>query len=809
MGRGAWSIWRRRAALALLLAPAASAQGPRLELVYPRCLQRGQEVELQLRGRDLPEPRQLLSETLNLEVLEVTTSNKRRADLRVRVPMDAGLGLHGLRLVGDTGISGVRLVAVTDLSVVEEVEPNGDAATAQGITLGTVVTGVAGDENIDLFAVELEAGDELCVELLGMRLGDTLFDPALTLLDPRGFTVASSDDAALSRQDPTLQVRIAEAGRYLLQVGEASYKGNDSSRYVLSVRRGFRPTLTLPLGGAPGAPVELAGRSALGEGQPLTLPLEPARPTQGLCPPGVAAVVPPGSLSPIWLRVNDLPNHLEGEGEPIPVPAALNGVLAEPGEVDRWEVRLTQGQQIRVSTWARRLRSPLDPVTFVRGEGGSVDNDDDAGSPDSGLEFGAQRDGTYVVEVRDHLGRGGPDFAYRVEIAPPRPVVRLATAGDVREVAVPRGGLASVPLRVERGGLGADLEVLLEGLPEGVTAEVLPTAAPTEVVPVLLRAAPEAAAAATGARVRALRPSQGGAQVAELHQRTELVEGQNNTLYWGWDEDRLPVSVMAAPPFRVRLEAPAVQLPRAGQFQLPVTVERDEGFEGAITVTLVVLPPGIDANRQRAFAPADTRAEVTVQARGDAALGRWPLVAVAEAEVDGTRVRIAAEAAWLEVVEPFATFTAKEASVEQGQQSVLVVQAAVRDLPAPASVRLVGLPHKVESDELRLEAGTTELLFPLRAAEDSPPGKHGAPGLQAIFTLEGGTVVQGAGTAQVRVQRPAPPIAATPAPAPKAEPEPKPQPKPEPAKERPLSRLERLRKEAQDRGTGASEGGQR
>jgi hypothetical protein len=115
----------------------------------------------------------------------------------------------------------------------------------------------------------------------------------------------------------------------------------------------------------------------------------------------------------------------------------------------------------------------------------------------------------------------------------------------------------------------------------------------------------------------------------------------------------------------------------------------------------------------------------------------------------------------------------------------------------------------VESDELRLEAGTTELLFPLRAAEDSPPGKHGAPGLQAIFTLEGGTVVQGAGTAQVRVQRPAPPIAATPAPAAKAEPEPKPQPKPEPAKERPLSRLERLRKEAQDRGTGASEGGQR
>ena len=800
--------FRAIAALAAALLPAvpAAAQGPRLELVYPRCVQRGQEVELQLRGRDLPEPRQLLSETLDLELLEVVSSNKRRADVRVRVPEDAGLGLHGLRFVGDSGLSGVRLLAVTDLPVVGESEPNGDAATAQALPLGTVVTGVAGDENVDLFALDLEAGDELCVELLGMRLGDTLFDPALTLLDPRGFTIASSDDAALSRQDPTLQVRIGDAGRYLLQVGEASYKGNNNSRYALSVRRGFRPTLTLPLGGAPGAELELAGLSEVGARPSLSARLEAARPTQGLCPPGVTALVPEGSLSPLWLRVNDLPNHLEGAAEaPIAIPAALNGVLTEPGEVDRWEVTLVKGQQVRVSTWARRLRSPLDPVTRVVGQGGKgVDNDDDAGSPDSGLQFGAQRDGTYVVEVSDHLGRGGPDFAYRVEIGPPRPSVVLTTAGDVRQVAVPRGGLASVPLRIERAGLGADLSVELEGLPEGVTAEVLPTPAPTEVVPVLLRAAPEAPVGARGARVRALRPSQDGAQVAELHQRTELVEGQNNTLYWGWDEDRLPVAVMEAPPFRVRLEAPAVPLPRGGQLQLPLVVERDEGFEGAVTVTLVVLPPGIDANRSRQFAAADARAEVTVQARVDAALGRWPLVAVAEAEVNGTRVRIGAEAGWLEVVEPFATFTAKEASVEQGQESVLIVDAAIRSLPAAsARARLVGLPHKVETDELELATGTTQLLFPLRAAEDSPAGKHGAPGLQVVFDLEGGTVIQGASTAQLRVQRPAPPIAAAPEP----KPEPKAAPKPEePAapQEKPLSRLEKLRKAAQERSAGGA-----
>ena len=46
---------------------------------------------------------------------------------------------------------------------------------------------------------------------------------------------------------------------------------------------------------------------------------------------------------------------------------------------------------------------------------------------------------------------------------------------------------------------------------------------------------------------------------------------------------------------------------------------------------------------------------------------------------------------------------------------MLIVDAAIRSLPsATARARLVGLPHKVETDELELEADTTQLLTCVR-----------------------------------------------------------------------------------------------
>ena len=129
-----------------------------------------------------------------------------------------------------------------------------------------------------------------------------------------------------------------------------------------------------------------------------------------------------------------------------------------------------------------------------------------------------------------------------------------------------------------------------------------------------------------------------------------------------------------------------------------------------------------------------------------------------------------------------------------------------------ASVRLLGLPHQVSSEELPLDETTDTLVFPIRAGAQAPAGRHRTLSFNATFTLEGGTLIQGLSAAELRVNKPAP----APAPAPKKEeeaPKPKPKPKPEVKKERPPTRLEKLRQQhaervqARDEGSGSKEEG--
>ena len=113
-----------------------------------------------------------------------------------------------------------------------------------------------------------------------------------------------------------------------------------------------------------------------------------------------------------------------------------------------------------------------------------------------------------------------------------------------------------------------------------------------------------------------------------------------------------------------------------------------------------------------------------------------------------------------------------------------------------ASVRLLGLPHQVSSEELPLDETTDTLVFPIRAGAQAPAGRHRTLSFNATFTLEGGTLIQGLSAAELRVNKPAP------APAPKKEkeaPKPKPKPKPEVKKERPPTRLEKLRQQHAER----------
>ena len=118
--------------------------------------------------------------------------------------------------------------------------------------MNVTVNGVAENEDIDYYAVKARKGERISVEIEGIRLGLTLFDPYVAILNSRRFELASSDDSALGWQDGIVSVAAPEDGTYIIVAREAAYAGNANCLYRLHVGNFPRPTATVPAGGKVG-----------------------------------------------------------------------------------------------------------------------------------------------------------------------------------------------------------------------------------------------------------------------------------------------------------------------------------------------------------------------------------------------------------------------------------------------------------------------------------------------------------------------------------------------------------------------------
>jgi hypothetical protein len=125
---------------------------------------------------------------------------------------------------------------------------------------------------------------------------------------------------------------------------------------------------------------------------------------------------------------------------PITLPAVVNGQIIPrdpdrlyfspdrftPGDVDRYRFEARKGQQLVIAARARALIPYLaDAVpgwfqatlTLYDARGKELAfNDDYRFHPDPVLFFKVPEDGQYVVEIKDAIYRGRPDFVYRITI---------------------------------------------------------------------------------------------------------------------------------------------------------------------------------------------------------------------------------------------------------------------------------------------------------------------------------------------------------------------------------------------------------
>jgi hypothetical protein len=796
----------------MLTASSARADEPVLSSLTPPGVQRGVVTEIQFNGARLADAREVLiyhtsagaavEPTTKIEVTDVVAEGDNIVKAKLTVPADFPPGLLGVRLATATGISDMRHLGITALPQFPEVEPNSDFDAPQAVAMNSTLYGVVTNEDVDYFAVDLAEGQTLTVELEGLRLGTEFFDPSVTILDDKRFEVASSDDAPLLQQDCVCSMQAPRAGRYIVEVRESSFGGNERCQYRVHIGDFPRPLVVIPAGGRPGELLAATLVDASGQTWTEQIQLPDTTGDFEFTASRGGGVAP----SPNRIRVIDFPNALETEPDSdhatlvaVDSPVAFNGVLQEPDDVDWFKLNGKKDQTLEFTVFARRsLRSPTDSwLEIYNAAGGLLASNDDSGGPDSLLSFKFPEDGVYLVAIRDQLREGSSRHAYRIEVAPPQASLSLSIDELVRyqsqTVEVPQGASMAVVLRVQRANFAGDLNLNLDEAPAGLQLSTSTIAANQSFIPLLITAAPDAPVDAALAPLRVAtvvdaQPALHGA----LNQRTQLVSGQNRVDMWGHNADRLAIAVTEPMPFSIELVQPQVPIVRNGSANFHVKVKRNEGYNEPIALRVLYNSGGCAASGSVRVEPDQSEALVPVTANANAEIGSFPMTILARAKRTNSDAWVATNFINFEVADSFFEYQFVTTVVEPGASNSIAVGLQIKSPPeGEVDFELLGLPAGVSSTApiVKLEGEMTQLTFPISVAADARVGKFQTLVIKATIRRPAGEIVQTQGTGEIQIVAPVPTATPAVAAAPAAP--------PPPPTEKPLSRLEQLRQAKQ------------
>jgi hypothetical protein len=584
--------------------------------------------------------------------------------LRITCDADAVPGIRDFRVITPHGASTVCQLVVAREAVVAENADNDTAAKAQEVALPATLCGaIEKGEDVDCWKIRVGTAGRWVFHMTAQRLQNRLHDmqarvdPLLTLRRLSGQTIAASDNELAG--DPLLSVDALDAGEYLLEVRDVRYQGNADWTY--SIEASQRPFVRCvhPLAVAPGSTVAMllfTGSSAAAGPVPVAIPADAAAgvfrvsPTLDGSPLGGADVLV--TAGPILLEpaapapaVAQAADGTTAAAPPPPfevaAPSVVCGSLDAPAEVDRFALAARKGEAFTFEVHARRLGSNLDAKLRILGPDGGLLSEADDGiyqrvlSADPFVDqWTAPADGTFVVEIRDLHGRGGPGYPYALRIA--RAAQAFVLEADTDKTLLAPGMAAPIYVRVQRraGFVGA-INLTIEGLPPGVEA------VPGRILGGLadgciwLRAAPDAAPGWSNVTIAGTAETTGpdGAPAT-----IRVVAAPLQEVYMpGGGRGHHPVdlhTVSVAKPMDVRsitIGATEVTLAPGGSQRIDVTVERAADYKGNITLDVMLqhleqpygnpLPAGVkvDAARSKTLLTAGESAGfITLVAAADA-----------------------------------------------------------------------------------------------------------------------------------------------------------------------------------------------
>jgi hypothetical protein len=791
------------------------AAAPRLQRVTPPGGQRGTTVEVDLTGRGLDDPKEILfyGQGITVEGIESVeqapgpNGKSRPVDpgtavrVKLKIAAECQLGAHGLRLRTASGLSEYHRFFVGPFPTVEENETqarrNDGREYATAVKPNSTVFGRLGEAiDVDTYKVEVKRGQRVSAEVEAARLGVErgIPDLFLTLYDPAGKKLAGTDDSALYVQDPVLSVLAERDGAYFVEVRHSTFNASND-QYRLHVGTFSRPTAIYPTGGRVGQSLKVR---VLGD--PKGVWEQTERLGSAGDHPFLAVDGDGLAPSPNRLRVSEFDNVLEAEpNEKIehlsPVdrtnlPAAFNGIIQKPGDVDLFCFRADKGEQFKFHAMAQALGSPLDPVITVRaknGKGGVTRATDSRTNqlgyaPAGGLtretldpilEWTCPADGEYILGVEDERGEGGADYVYRVEVSPDQNAVYTYIAPEPENqqqpqarqaIAVAAGNRTTVQIGIfaTNRPFGGELELVAGILPKGVKLHAPKIAPGVTKVPVVFEA--EEGAKPQAALVDLfVKPVKPGPLVSGYRQTILMNSYSNNDYYLHTPVEKLALAVTEPAPFRVEVEEPKSALVQNGEMALKFKVVRDKGFEGPVTVQMDWRPTGLNTGTPVTLNASQTEGTYTLGANRNAAAGAHQVTLTAmsgtggrrrPARGDEGRTYVASQPFKLTVAEPHVEARIPRTSVERGKTATLTIKLNhLQKFEGKAKATLGRLPRGIELVEPTREitSADKEVTFTLKATTDALVGNYQGVVLDVTVTDHGQSVRQLSGFGQLRV----------------------------------------------------------
>ncbi len=451
---------------------------PRLLTTLPMGATVGTQVEIAITGESIDGASELLfthpgiTATRKLDANGHVEANK----YVVSIAADAPAGIHEARVMTRLGISSPRVFSVGTLTEVSQATPTTSLAKAMAVKVNSICNAVMTEKSIDHYCFDAQKGHRYIVNCSSRGI-DSKLDAVLIIAD------ADGRDLVVERRGGTLDFIATNDGKQVLKIHDLTFKGGPAYFYRLTLQE-------LPLG------------------EPV-----PSFPTTKTVS---SFSWPPEGLSASSIMPELEPNNLHAPAQKISLPCDITGNFYPAADVDTFEFKATKGDVWWLEVASERLGRPTDPSVIVQhvafdgnqekltdvaefsdiaspmkpsSNGYAYDGPPyDGGSLDIIGKLEIKEDGVHRLQLSDLFGgtRNDARNIYRLILRKAAPDFALAgwglhmelRNGDRNAVSKPlalRSGItvALEVVAVRRDGFDGDIELVMEGLPDGVTAQGL------------------------------------------------------------------------------------------------------------------------------------------------------------------------------------------------------------------------------------------------------------------------------------------------------------------------------------------------